>query len=895
MSKIRVYELAKELTDSNQKVASKDIVEKARELGIPVENHLSQLDETEAVRLKKAITSAQASASGKVTRVRRSVVRRRRGADSDAADTGAAPDIEATADDSEGDQVAAASEEPEAPEVVEPADAEAPVEGKAETEAPEPEPQGSAVQEAAAPEVEEVAADAPEVEPALAEAVVEQAPDEAETASAAEETAAVVPAEKVAEACATAVPGPKVRVPLTPTRRKKLKEGFKAVVVSMPEPPDPALKVAARPLGPPSVRQIEKEEKDSRPRKKGKKLIYDRRREPGSRRGGIGRSGKTRRQKAARKKGELEMPPITSQTRNIQIEETITVSDLASQMAVKVNMLMRKLVEQGIMVTTNDTLDYDTAAIIATDLGYEVENVAFDVTKYLDAEEDDADDLVSRPPVVTIMGHVDHGKTSLLDRIQKSDIASGEAGGITQAIGAYVVQVEKGMVVFVDTPGHEAFTAMRARGAQVTDLVVLVVAADDGVMPQTVEALNHAKAAGVPIIVAVNKTDRPEADPAKVRRELSDYELVPEEWGGSTIFIDVSAKTGDGIEALLEMLVLQSELLELKANPNKRAKGIVIESSLERGRGSVASVVVQEGTLRVGDVVVAGTAMGRVRALLDDKGKNVKEVGPSFPVEIIGLNGVPPASEALYAVSDEKSAKLVADYFEKKEREERLAKVRKPTFEQLFSQMGEDEAKVLKVVLKADSQGAAEAIRQGLVALSTEKVKLEVIHEGVGVISENDVNLAVTSDGLILGFNVKPDPKAKGVADGSNVTILSFSLIHELLDATHALMEGKLEMKEVEVYLGKAEVRQVFSISRIGKIAGCYMLEGKVLRSAVVRLRRGDELIHTGRLSSLKRFKDDVKEVAQGFECGMSVDNFNDIQEGDVIEAYEIQKIAATL
>ena len=309
----------------------------------------------------------------------------------------------------------------------------------------------------------------------------------------------------------------------------------------------------------------------------------------------------------------------------------------------------------------------------------------------------------------------------------------------------------------------------------------------------------------------------------------------------------------------------------------------------------MASVVVQEGTLRVGDVVVAGTAMGRVRALLDDKGKNVKEVGPSFPVEIIGLNGVPPASEALYAVSDEKSAKLVADYFEKKEREERLAKVRKPTFEQLFSQMGEDEAKVLKVVLKADSQGAAEAIRQGLVALSTEKVKLEVIHEGVGVISENDVNLAVTSDGLILGFNVKPDPKAKGVADGSNVTILSFSLIHELLDATHALMEGKLEMKEVEVYLGKAEVRQVFSISRIGKIAGCYMLEGKVLRSAVVRLRRGDELIHTGRLSSLKRFKDDVKEVAQGFECGMSVDNFNDIQEGDVIEAYEIQKIAATL
>jgi translation initiation factor IF-2 len=893
MSKIRVYELAKELTSPAHKVTSKDIIAKAQELNISVENHLSQLDETEAIRLEKAVKNERDNVGGAVKRVRRSVVRRRR-SDTDTAEPGPdgteeateaktspAPHEQTTAEEEvptpeaetpdavseeavEAVEVATVDEEP-TPDVVETVEAQE--EDGTEAAIPPADSDDKAVEETASPEAE-----------------VDHKPEEVKTES----------PEAVKDAVSPPAPVTKVKTPapLKLSRKKKSKEGFTAVVVSMPEEPvEPPPRMPTRIQ--PSMRELEKEDRAAT-RRKGKKLIYDRRREPGVV-DSSGRRGKTRRRKTARKRAEPTVPPANVRPRKIEIMDTITVSELANKMAIKGSLLLRKLVEQGIMTTLNDTLDYETAAIITTDLGYDVANIAFDVSRYLDTEDTSVSENLYRPPVVTIMGHVDHGKTSLLDHIQTTDIAGKEAGGITQRIGAYVVQIDKGDIVFIDTPGHEAFTAMRARGAMVTDIVILVVAADDGVMPQTIEAIKHAKAGDVPIIVAVNKMDKPEADAARVRRELAEHDLLPEDWGGTTIFVEVSAKTGSGIPELLENLVLQAEILELSAIADKRAKGTIIESRLEKGRGPVASVIIQDGTLRIGDVVVAGAASGRVRALLNDKGKPVDKVTPSYPAEIIGLDRVPAASEVLYVVEDEKTAKMVTDHLEKKGREERLAKVKKPTFDQLFEAMEDSEVKTLKVLLKADTQGSVDAIKQGLEGIISEQVKLEIIQDSVGVISENDINLAVASNGLVLGFNVKADVKAKEVADAQDVRILTFSLIHELLDKTIALMEGKLEMIEEEVYLGKVEIRQVFNISRIGKIAGSYVLDGKITRGSNVRVQREGEIIHSGRLSSLKRFKEDVREVAQGYECGVSVDNFNDIKEGDIIEAFEIQKVAAKL
>ncbi len=929
MTKIRVYELAKELSSAARKLTAGDVKEKATELGIEIDGHLSYLEEADAARIRRAFQVAPDP--GQEKRVRSTVVRRRRVGEGD----GASVEVTTTTTIAEQPAEGAA---PKAARIVrrrttvEQAAAEEPEQALLAGEAPLPEA-ADVSPESPAPEadipadaVEELSQGEPAVEapaelraePELAVENVAPAPEE----EAVPEPQPVEPpvAEPSAEAAPVVAPPPEPAVPahppaaapapaqpeLVPTlrRRPRGREEFRAVVVALPEvtetpkvaPPTAVVRPGTLPR--PSTREIEKDDDSSRPKRRGKRLIYDRRREgtapPAQQFDREGRPIRVKRKKGGRG-GDSEQPTSTVAKRTVQIDENISVADMANQMAVKASIVLRKLFEQNIMVTVNDKLDYETAAIIANDLGYEVENTSFDVGKYLAVQEDAAEDMATRPPVVTIMGHVDHGKTSLLDRIQASDIASGEAGGITQKIGAYVVEVAKGRVTFIDTPGHEAFTAMRARGAQVTDLVILVVAADDGVMPQTLEAIDHARAAKVPIIVAVNKVDKPEADPARIRRDLAERELVPEEWGGDTIYVDVSARTGQGIEQLLDMLVVQSEVLELKANPEKRASGIIIESRLEKGRGPVASVVVRDGTLRIGDWVVAGMAQGRVRGLNDHKGRSLREVGPGMPAEIIGLDRVPQAGETLHVVQDEKTSKIVADYKEKKERDERLARVRKPTLEQLFAQGPDSDVKVLKVVLKGDTQGSMEAIRQGMEQIQTEKVKLEVIGTGVGVISESDVNLARASEGLILGFNIRPDAKAKTLADSLGVEILTFNLIHELIDKTRLLMEGKLEMVEKEVYLGKAEVRQVFSISRIGKIAGCQVLEGKILRSALVRVKRDDEVVWQGKLSSLKRFKDDVKEVAQGFECGMSADGFDGIREGDIIEAFEIQKIAATL
>lgn len=595
------------------------------------------------------------------------------------------------------------------------------------------------------------------------------------------------------------------------------------------------------------------------------------------------------------KKTEITTPKATK--RVVRMEGTVTVGELSKRMGVKATDVLKKLIDLGVMASINHSIDTDTAMLVAHDFGYEVENVAFEESSVLGSEkgEEETDGgKMPRPPIVTVMGHVDHGKTSLLDAIRKTQVAAGEAGGITQHIGAYDVTTPKGTITFIDTPGHEAFTAMRARGAQVTDIVILVVAADDGIMPQTVEAIHHAKAAKVPIIVAVNKIDKPEADMGRVERGLMEHGLVSEKLGGDTIIVPVSAKTHKGIEDLLEMILLQSDVLELKANANKRAVGTIIEARLDKGRGPVTTVVVQEGTLRVGDIIVAGTATGKVRALMDALAQNIKEALPAKPVEVLGLDTVPMAGDKLYAMQSEEDAKQIAEHRESKLREARH-QVTAPRLEDLYASAMKGEVPEVRVVVKADVQGSIEALREVIHKLSTEKVKISVLHGGVGAITESDVMLAVASRAIIIGFNVRPDSKARELAEREKIQIRSYKIIYEVLDDLRKAMEGMLQPIYEEKYLGRAEVRQTFTVSKIGTIAGCFVVDGKFLRSASVRLLRDGKVIYQGKISSLKRFKDDAREVNTGLECGISIENYNDIKAADVIEAYQVEEIAAKL
>jgi translation initiation factor IF-2 len=605
------------------------------------------------------------------------------------------------------------------------------------------------------------------------------------------------------------------------------------------------------------------------------------------------RSGRIPKKKRAlpgkeQKKTEITVPRASK--RVVRISEVITVGDLAREMGVKAGEVIKKLMGLGMMATINQVLDADTATLIASEFDHQVENVAFDVESALEVEhqvEEQDTALTPRPPVVTIMGHVDHGKTSLLDAIRSTHVTTQEHGGITQHIGAYHVQVDGRSVTFLDTPGHEAFTAMRARGAKVTDLVVLVVAADDGVMPQTVEAINHARAAEVPIIVAINKIDRADANLERVKRGLSEYGLVSEDWGGDTVFAPVSAKTQDGIPHLLEMLLLQSDILELKANPSKLARGTIIEAKLDRGRGPVATVLVQEGTLRVGDAFVCGVFHGKVRAMIDDRGHKVDEAPPAFPVEILGLQGVPQAGDSFVAVTDEAKARQVADYRQSKQRESELVKSSKVSLEELYDQIKAGDVRELRVVLKADVQGSVEALTEALSRLSTDEVKLRVIHGSVGGITESDILLAAASNAIVIGFNVRPESKGAALASKENVDVRLYTIIYEAVADVRAAMEGMLEPTYREQTLGRIEVRQTFNISGAGTIAGCYVSEGKVQRGNLVRLLRDQVVVHEGKLGSLKRFKDDVREVAAGYECGLSIEGFQDIKQGDVVETYE--------
>jgi translation initiation factor IF-2 len=596
------------------------------------------------------------------------------------------------------------------------------------------------------------------------------------------------------------------------------------------------------------------------------------------------------------KKTEITTPRASK--RVVRISEVITVADLAKAMGVKAGEVLKKLIDMGTMATINQALDYETAALVATEFDYQVENVAFDAEQALEAEEEGGageEARVPRAPVVTMMGHVDHGKTSLLDAIRESDVASREAGGITQHIGAYTVDVHGRQVTFLDTPGHEAFTAMRARGAKVTDIVVLVVAADDGVMPQTVEAINHARAAEVPIIVAINKIDKPDANPERVKQELANHGLAPEEWGGDTIVVPVSAKTKEGIPQLLEMILLQADVLELRANPKRQARGTIIEARLDRGRGPVATVLVQEGTLKVGDPFVCGLQYGRIRAMMDDKGRRIDAAGPATPVEVLGLAGVPEAGDTFVAVQDDQKARQIAEHRRSKQRETEMAKTAKVSLDELYQQIQSGDVKELKVVIKADVHGSAEALAEALRRLSTNDVRLHVLHASVGGITESDVLLASASNAVVIGFNVRPEPKAASLAEREGVDIRLYTIIYEAVNDVRDALEGLLEPTLQEKVLGRAEVRQLFSVTGVGQVAGCFVVEGKMVRGARARLLRDNVVVHDGRIGGLKRFKEDVREVAGGYECGLSLEGFQDIKVGDVIEAYEVEEVARRL
>ncbi|MGA2192660.1 MAG: translation initiation factor IF-2 [Nitrospirota bacterium] len=592
-----------------------------------------------------------------------------------------------------------------------------------------------------------------------------------------------------------------------------------------------------------------------------------------------------------------DLQSTVARKKAVKITEGSTIKDFADKIGVKSGEIIKKLFAMGIMASINQAMDADAAVLIADTYGLKLEVTPItDEEAFVEEERDKDEDLVHRPPVVTIMGHVDHGKTSLLDAIRKTNVTEGEAGGITQHIGAYKVNLKDKDIVFLDTPGHEAFTAMRARGAQVTDIVVLVVAAEDGARPQTIEAINHARAAKVPIIVAVNKIDKPEADQEKVKRELADQGLVPEEWGGDTIFVPVSAKKRIGIESLLEMILLQAEVMELKANPDKMGRGTIVEAKLDKGRGPVATVLVSTGTIRPGDAFVTGQHFGRIRMLLNDKGKKEKEAGPSIPVEVIGLSGVPQAGDSFVVMEDEKKARQVAQSRMQKQREAELSLSKRVTLDDLFSQIQQGAVKELNIIIKADVQGSVEAVADALIKLSTDAVKLKVIHGSVGAITESDIMLASASNAIIIGFNIRPEPKAAALAESEGVDVRLYNIIYNAIDEVRAAMEGLLEPTFKEKVTGRAEVRQTFSVPKVGMVGGSYVVDGYINRAAAgVRVLRDNVVVYEGKLGSLRRFKEDVKEVQTGYECGIGVENFNDIKVGDIIEAYEIEKLAGKL
>ena len=626
-----------------------------------------------------------------------------------------------------------------------------------------------------------------------------------------------------------------------------------------------------------------------RDRKGGKEKIVNKAKQ---RQQGQAASAK-RRQEERDKMQKLQLEIAKKQQLKVMIPDEINVGELAARMKKSAGEVIKRLIKLGVFASVSDVVDYDTAALVAMEFGCKVEKevVVTVEEKLIDDHEDSADELVGRAPVVVVMGHVDHGKTSLLDYIRHANVASGEAGGITQHIGAYTVEINGSPITFLDTPGHEAFTSMRARGAMVTDIAILVVAADDGIMPQTIESINHAKAAGIPLVVAINKMDTVGANPERIKQQLTEYDIVPEEWGGDTIVCPISAKTGEGIDNLLENLVILAEVQELKANPNRAAKGAVIEARLDKGRGPIMTVLVQNGTLKLGDIIIAGTAVGRVRTMINDKGVRITEAGPSVPVEISGMSEVPSAGDTFNAVADERMARELVEERKTQQKNAAFGSSKKVSLEDLFSQIQAGEMKTLNIIVKADVQGSAEAVKASLEKITNDEVRVKVIHSGVGAINESDVMLAATSGAIIVGFNVRPDNAARDSAARANVDMRMYRVIYDCINEIEAAMKGMLAPKFEEVIIGHAEVRETYKVSKVGTVTGCYVLDGKIQRGCSVRVLRDNIVIHEGELASLRRFKDDVKEVASGYECGMQVEKFNDIKVGDIIECFVMEQV----
>ena len=921
MSKVRIYDLAKEAG-----LKSKELADKLMAMGYPIASHSSSVDDDMAADIRKKLhgEAVVGTAEGRIELKQKpenaaaktkTVVRRRSKADKEDAakkqDEADALAMEAEilaleARLAEEARIAREKPEPEAP--VEPQIA------LQEDESPVAEPVASSAVVPQEPE-------SPDADGADRPSVASETPPPADAVAAPGETAPAEPIRVVAKAVEdetkkprqlakivgrVVIPIPEKRTrPAAPVKRpvRPARPVAGAAPVETPAAKDEAGRVDAK--GKKKTKRIVtiKADDDSlgkKGAKAGKKDSRGRLEFSSDGDGEFMRPRKGKKKKDGRKdlSAQSQVAETKAIKKRIKVVATISVGDLAKRMGVKASEVIAALMRMGVLATLNQALDVDTAALVAAEFGYEVEQAMTEELEMEALQEQEVEmggEAMLRPPVVTVMGHVDHGKTSILDAIRKTDVAAGEAGGITQHIGAYHVQAPSGDLTFVDTPGHAAFTEMRSRGAKVTDIVVLVVAADDGVMDQTKEAIAHSKAAEVPIVVAVNKIDKDNADPDRVKRELSDFGLIPEEWGGQTIFCMTSAKKGVGIEALLESVQLQAEILELRADPSRKAKGTVIEAQLHKGRGPVATVLVQDGTLRPGDHFVAGIYSGKVRMLTNERGEHVQAAGPSIPVEIQGLSGVPQAGDEFIVLPDEKMAKSLANARQLKAREIELASASKVSLDNLFEKMAEQDVKELRVILRADVQGTLQAFGQAAESLSTKVIRVRSLHEGTGSITENDIHLAAASDAVIIGFNVRPTVKVKELADREGVDIRSYDVIYHALEDIEKAMKGMLEPTFEERVIGTAEVRETFQVPKIGTIAGCSVIAGKIERNARVRVLREGVVVYTGKIASLRRFKDDMKEVLTGFECGIGVEHFNDLKLGDNLEAFVLDEVAGVL
>jgi len=933
MTRLRVHELAKELHIEN-----KDLIDRIEKLGFQVKNHMSTLTDSQVLKIRQQFSEVRpVSEKVEEKRIGREVIRRRKRFDlQPEPEAPQAPAVDAVPDQA----VVEGMEQPPIDVPVEspPSLAGQPSEAPSEIDLPQTAPpetkevpervkpvgrpgrKGEAARIIkAAPLREEPQAPAPtpreEVEPAAA---VEPAPSKVKPAvtppiqpivpETRDLTPKVAGLPKGAEIAEDEEEDDRGKKRGKKRRRKKTRKEEPARIIKLPEimaedaEEEPDLtELAARFMArgteiiDPALReQKRRKPEEAEKAKTGRRKEVFQKEDLYTKKELAAQDDRGRTRGGGRAFKEPPKPePVMQKVgkKRIKIDEAITVAGLAKQMGLKASEIIKKLLLLGLQANINQALDFDTAALVASDFEYEIEKTAFEEDDVLQIKEDRAEELVPRPPVVTVMGHVDHGKTSLLDAIRDTKVIEGEAGGITQHIGAYHVTLSKGDIVFLDTPGHEAFTSMRARGAKVTDTVILVVAADDGVMQQTVEAINHAKAAEVPIIVAINKIDKPNANVERVKRELSEHGLVPEEWGGSTTMVEISAKKRTGIEELLEMVLLQAEMLELKANPNKMTRGRVIEAKLDKGRGPVATVLIQEGTLRAGDIYVCGIYSGRVRNMFDGRGKRIDAAQPSIPVEVVGFPGVPNAGDDFIVLADEKQARAVAEHRLLKLREKELSRSSKITLENLFNQIQDGEVKELKLIVKTDVHGSLEAIVDSLLKLSTSEVKVNIIHSGTGAVTETDVMLASASNAIVIGFNVRSDAKVQELTEQESVDVRYYDVIYQLLDDIRSAIVGMLKPIYKENVIGRAEVRQTFHVPKLGMIAGCSVLDGRVERNARARVLRDNVIVYDGKIGSLRRFKDDVKEVKAGFECGIGIENFNDVKERDILEAYEILEI----